>query len=116
MKIHETFDANGVLAEVHVTCDGAELVLADPDGRFVLPRGALDAVMKRFGAPLDPDASIVEVTRLDLPDGGRLRHVRHRSTFDVIARDYLVHERPGHAPACALATTVAAALAHLARA
>jgi hypothetical protein len=45
-----------------------------------------------------------------------LRHVRHLAGYDVIARDYLVHDRgDGTEPLCAMATRVAAALAHLAR-
>ena len=114
MKIHETYDANGVLSEVFVTCEGARLLLVEQRGTFVVPDGAMDAVMKKFGAALDPDASVMEVATLDLPDGARLRHVRHRATFDVIARDYLVYERPDAPASFALATTVAGALAHLA--
>jgi hypothetical protein len=71
--------------------------------------------MKRFGSPLDPEEPVMSVAAIEVPGGGVLRHVRHRAPVDVLARDYLVYERNGHEPLCALATTVAGALGHLAR-
>jgi hypothetical protein len=53
---------------------------------------------------------------LDLGDGRVLRHIRHLGRYDVIARDYLTYSVPTQEPLCALATTVAGALAHLGRA
>lgn len=80
---------------------------------LALPAGALEAVMKRFGGPLADDVSLLEIGALEL-DRGRLRHVRHLARYDVIARDFLVLEAPGQELLCALATTVAGALEHLA--
>lgn len=117
MKIHESTRDDGTLAPV-VLCavDGALSIVTD-DGELPVVAGALEAVMKRFGAPLEPREEIVEIARLELPtDGAILRHVRHLARFDVIARDYLVYAPPEGEAICALAVTVAAALAHLARA
>lgn len=86
------------------------------DGERTLPEGALDAVMQKFGAPLEANQKLGEVATLDLGGGRSLRHVRHLARYDVIARDWLVYERPGAEPLCAMATTVAGALEHLARA
>jgi hypothetical protein len=120
LKVHETATAEGGYASVHLSAiDGAlALVLEDGASRvnLLLPDGALDAVMARFGKPLDPAASVHEVASLDLGAGSVLRHVRHLARYDVIARDYVVSESPGREPLCALATTVAGALEHLARA
>jgi len=92
------------------------LVIADDGVALGLPSGALAVVMARYGAPFDPDAPITVVGSLPLGDGGVSRHVRHLAGYDVIARDYLVHDRgDGTEPPCAMATRVAAALAHLAR-
>ena len=106
MKIHETGAAT-----VHLDADedGAiAVVLAD--GRFALPAGAIAAVMKRYGAPLDAAETLVDVASLPV-DGEVLRHVRHKEIWDVIARDYLVL-----GDLCVLATHVAGALEHLGRA
>lgn len=116
LKIHETTLQDGSLSPVFLRCDGDVLALASDRGTLPLPAGALEAVMARFGAPLEDGASVVEVASLDLGASGRLRHVRHLARYDVIARDWLIHERPGEEPRCALATTVAGALDHLARA
>ena len=80
------------------------------DGRFPLPPGSLAAVFRKFGSELDPRVAIMEIAVLELPEG-RLRHVRHKMTWDVIARDYLVL-----GDRCVLATTAAGALEHLGRA
>ncbi|MBX3187741.1 MAG: hypothetical protein KF819_12025 [Labilithrix sp.] len=114
MKIHETTTPAGEL--VPVVLDRREGVL-ELDGA-PLPPGAIEAVMKRFGAPIEPSerARLDDVEALDLGDGRRLRRARHLARFDVIARDYLVYEAPGEEPLCAMATAVAGALQHLARA
>ena len=116
LKIHEHTTSSGGLATVFLRFDGGLLSVVDEDGVHELPPRALEAVMDRFGAPLAPDAELVDVATLALDDGGQLRHVRHLARYDVIARDYLVYEAAGREPRCALATTVAAALSHLARA
>lgn len=105
LKIHET---NGTSIHLDAEADGMALVL--PDGRFPLPAGSLAAVLKRFGSPFDPGQPVMEIGSLVVPEGV-LRHVRHKDTWDVIARDWLVL-----GDRCALATTVAGALEHLGRA
>ena len=118
LKIHESARADGSLSPLHLRRDDGGLALVSEDGVEPLPDGALDAVMRRFGQPIDPAARLVDVAALELlePRGARLRHVRHLARFDVIARDWLVLEVPGREPTGALATTVAGALSHLARA
>jgi hypothetical protein len=116
LKIHETMTATGEPATVCLTMENGRLAIVADDERFALADVALDAVMVRFGGPLEPAEPISEVAKLDLGGGRALRHVRHLGRFDVIARDYLVHDVPGRAPLCALATTVAGALFHLGRA
>lgn len=110
MKIHETSTA-----AVFLHSEGDALVLVSSDGKRALPDGALDAVMKRYGLPLEDGVNLTEVDALDVGDGTRLRHVRHLARFDVIAKDWLVYEREGAEPLCALATTVAGALDYLAK-
>ena len=115
LKVHETYDAEGVLHTTAVAALDGDLVVVLDGAPRALPDGALAAVMKRFGAPLDPNERITEIGALGLGDGEVLRHVRHLAGWDVIARDYMVWERPGEEPLAALATTVAGALAHLGR-
>jgi len=117
LKIHETTTAGGELASVFLRLDEeGGLALVSTEGVTALPASSLDPVMSRFGQPLDSAERVAEVGRLDLGDGRVLRHVRHLGRFDVIARDYLIYSVPGRDPLCALATTVAGALAHLGRA
>ena len=104
------------LAFIPARYSGAALELVNGDATFVLPAEALPAVMSRFGAPFDAEASIGVVATLELGAEQRLRHVRHLAGYDVIARDYLVYERPGQPTLCALSTPVTAALLHLGRA
>lgn len=116
LKVHEYSDANGELRSVFLRFRDEALEVVDDQAPFPLPAGSLRAVMARYGAPFDPDAGAVSHGSLLLGDGATLRHVRHLAGYDVIARDYLVHEQPGQEPLCAMATTVAAALLHLGRA
>ncbi len=116
LKVHESTTARGDLSPVYVRDDGGALVVVTAEGDFPLPDGALDAVMARYGKPLEPGEALAGVATLDLGAGRALRHVRHLARFDVIARDYLVYDRPDGEALCALATTVAGALEHLARA
>ncbi len=118
LKIHEVTRDDGGLSPVHlvVAGDGAMSLASDDDREAsALPEGALEAVMRRYGAPLEDGAKTTTVAAIDLRDGRSLRHVRHLARFDVIARDYLVYEAPDREPLCAMATTVAGALDHLAR-
>jgi hypothetical protein len=116
LKIHEITTRTGALAGVFLQLSDGDLALVSDDGTFVLPEGALGAVMARFGAPFDQSSRIATVASLELGERRALRHVRHRGAYDVIARDYLVYEVVGQEPLCALATTVAGALDHLGRA
>ena len=115
-KIHEFSSAAGSLSSVYLRVGQAGLEIVTDDGVRALPPGALAAVLARYGAPFDADVPIASVATLDLESGQTLRHVRHLAGYDVIARDYLVYERPDAEPLCALAATVSAALLHLARA
>ncbi|MEI9937966.1 MAG: hypothetical protein WDO69_12175 [Pseudomonadota bacterium] len=115
-RIHEFSSASGVLSSVYLRPADGEFEIVSDDGAWVLPQGALYAVMARFGAPFDEDARSRLIATLQLAEGESLRHVRHLAGYDVIARDYLVYEHPNGEALCALAATVAAALLHLGQA
>jgi len=115
IKIHETTTPSGELAPVFLRFGEGVLEIVDAEGAFALPNGALDGVMARFGTPFDPEAEVTVIATLLLGEARALRHVRHLARYDVIARDYLVYDAPDREPLCALATTVAGALAHLGR-
>jgi hypothetical protein len=112
LKIHEVSATTG-LSAVFLRFEDGVLAVVGPEGTFALPDEALASVMSRFGAPLDPAARVAVVATLELGNGRSLGHVRHLARYDVIARDYLVYHSGDEDPLCALATTVAAALAHL---
>jgi hypothetical protein len=115
-KIHEFSSAAGELSPVCLQVrDGVLEIVADGEA-WPLPQGALRAVLTRFGAPFDEAARVAPVATLAVGDGEALHHVRHLAGYDVIARDYIVHESPNAETLCALAATVSAALLHLARA
>ena len=116
MKIHESTDASGDVSVMSLRYEGGVLAVVECEAAYALPEGALEAVMKRFAAPLDPSVRVTTIAELDVGEGRVLRHVRHLAGWDVVARDYLVYAAPGSEPLCALATTVAGALGHLARA
>ncbi len=117
MRIHETFRADGSAVSTRLVFEAGVLAIVEEGSpSLALPDGALEAVMKRYGRPLDAGEPVTEVALLVLGDGRTLRHVRHLARWDVIARDWLVFEAPGAEALCAMATTVAGALAHLARA
>jgi hypothetical protein len=115
MKIHEASAADGGLSAVFLRFEAGRLEIVADDGARALAADALGEVMAHFGAPLDPDEPVTLVASLALDQGRVLRHVRHLSGYDVIARDYLVYAAAGQEPVCALAATVAGALAHLAK-
>lgn len=101
---------------MYLRANNDELVVVSEAREWTLPRGALSAVLTRYGAPFDADARSAVVASLSLSDGECLRHVRHLAGYDVIARDYLVYERGDGEALCALAATVTAALLHLGQA
>jgi hypothetical protein len=114
LKISELTDASGALAAVFLRSTNGVLELVRGEDVVAVPPRALEAVMARYGAPFDPEAAISVEETLALGDGRTLRHVRHLAGYDVIARDYLVYEAPGSDASCAMATTVARGLEHLA--
>ena len=114
LKVRELTDATGALTEVFLRCTEGVLELVIEKDVVALPEKALEAVMRRYGAPFDPDAPIAVVGTLPLGPGKTLRHVRHLAGYDVIARDYLVYEGADVEALCALSTTVARGLEHLA--
>lgn len=114
LKIREFTDATGALAAIFLRCTNGALELVGDTDVVALPRKALDAVMSRYGVPFDPEAAIAVVGTLSLGSGRTLRHVRHLAGYDVIARDYLVYDAPDVQTLCALSTTVAHGLEHLA--
>lgn len=119
IKIDERTQADGALAGVFLLIDDGTLMVEIEGGspeRHLLPDGALDAVMTRFGKPLEPSEPLTDVEVLVLEGGRRLRHVRHLARYDVIALDYLVLDVPARDTLVALATTVSGALLHLGRA
>ena len=120
-KIHEFSSASGELSSVYlrVRSEDGQLEIVSEDGAWALPDAAIHAVLSRFGAPFDNEATISTVAELELPSGERLRHVRHLAGYDVIARDYIVYEQAegeGGETLCEMSATVAAALLHLGRA
>ena len=116
LRIHEFSSATGELSSVYLRVVDEVLAIVSDEGEWPLPSGALDAVLTRYGAPFDEQARSSAIASLSLREGECLRHVRHLAGYDVIARDYLVYERPNREALCALAATVAAALLHLGRA
>jgi hypothetical protein len=115
LKIHEATRKDGTLAEVFLVERDDILLLVDDQGEHPLPERALDAVMRRYGREL-AGAMPDDETRLVLSSGATLVRFRFKGAFDVIARDYIAYAVPDEPPVCELATAVAAALAHLARA
>ncbi|HYQ42000.1 MAG TPA: hypothetical protein VER11_08530 [Polyangiaceae bacterium] len=115
-KIHEFSSASGELSSVYLRTTDDQLLVVSDEGHWPLPSGALRAVLTRYGAPFDAEARSTVIASLQLSEREWLRHVRHLAGYDVIARDYLVYERPGDEALCALAATVTAALLHLAQA
>lgn len=116
ITIHETIDATGAPVRTRLSSEDERLALAVGDEVFELPDGALDAVMKRYGKPLDAaEREMTIAERLELGSGRALVRFRFMRRYDVIARDYLALYAPDAEPLCEMATAVAAALEHLAR-
>lgn len=134
--LDESIDEHGASRFVRLRrdADGAfalcrESALRDGSSEvWPLPPGAVEAVMKRYGKPLESASVLrgtIESLALDgaLPaahahhEGGlRLVRFRHLARFDVVARDYVALVGPRAEPICELATAVTSALFHLARA
>lgn len=125
--IHEQTSNDGTLVPTHLSCNEGELAIASGGEVLPIPSGALEAIMKRFGKPVDPEAAVslqpgaprardlaVE-ERLAIGEGRELVRFRFLHRYDVVARDYLALLVAGEEPVCEMATTVTAALDHLAR-
>ena len=117
LLVHEWLTDEGENGSLHVDADvetGA-LALTTGGATVLLPMTVLESVMERYGKPLD-DTVRLEGPHVDLGDGRVLRRIRHRGFYDVIARDFLVLERPSQEPLVEMATAISAALLHFARA
>jgi hypothetical protein len=117
LLIHERVSDDGARERTWLELvDGTLTLFFDDEGeRSPVHPSLLDAVMKRYGRPLDDDVD-PSGPRLSLDQGRTLSLLRHRARYDVIARDFLVYEAPGAEPLAELASSVSAALAHLVRA
>lgn len=96
-----------------VFVDDGELVLDYEEREVMLPFALVEAVFERFAKPLDPTI-VPRGIRLQVGSSGALVHLRHLARYDVVARDYVVLERPGKEPLAELCTAIAAPLVHLA--
>ena len=117
LLLDERILADGQHARTFARLVGERVQIVDDDGTHgELSIAALDRVMTRYGRPLDP-AALSEVGRdgelLALPGGYTLRRLRYHAPVDATGRDYLVWDRPGSEPLCAVATMVTAALRYL---
>ena len=114
LLIDERIRADGAHTRTWLALDGATLQLTDDDEAIgSISIAALDAVMVRYGRPLEPDLALVGPT-LDFTDHRCLRRLHFHAIVDAEGRDYLVWERVGHEPLAVIATTATAALRHLA--
>ncbi len=114
LLVHESLSAEGEAERVYLACTDGALVLLEGETEVELPEAVLMRVFARYGNPLEPSVRI-EGPSLSLPSGARITHMRFLARYDVIAKDYLVLERPGAEPLVELATGIVAALQHLAR-
>lgn len=116
MLVDEHTNDDGAVVRMLLRQDEGGSLLLDVAGEtLALPDGALAAVMRRYGKPLEESAPLNIDARLDLPDGASLERFRFLRRYDVIARDYLLYREQGRLPVCEMATSVSAALLHLAR-
>jgi hypothetical protein len=123
--IHERVLTDGKSERTWLEVEGGRLSLGS-DGAIngdaghaganqaIVELGVLDAVMKRYGRPLAEDI-IASGPTLELEGGRTLSLLRHRARYDVIAKDFLVYQVPGHEPVAELAASVTAALTYLVR-
>jgi hypothetical protein len=116
ITIHETTDETGAPVRTRLSHEDGIFTLTVGAEVLPLPDGALEAVLKRYGKPLDaPESEMMIDERLELGAGSALVRFRFMRRYDVIARDYLVLYRPDAEPLCEMATSITAALDHLAR-
>ena len=116
ITIHEGTDGSGEKVETRLSFDEGRLSLVIGGDVLALPDGALEAVMRRFGKPLESPSEQLRVEeRLDLGQARSLVRFRFLARYDVIAKDYLALYDGSAEASCELATSVTAALTHLAR-
>ena len=115
LLVFERVTDDGSAERTYLVRDDEGVVLETGGAGARLPPGAVEAVMRRYGRPLD-DSVALSGAAMPLGDGRRIVHLRYRPRYDVIAKDYLVLELPSEAPLAELSTSVVAALTHLARA
>lgn len=117
LLLDERIRSDGALARTWAACDGDRLRIVERDGDGDTAIGelaliAVDAVMRRYGRPLDPEVALDgEVLACGI---STLRRLRYRAAVDADGRDYLVWQRPGDEPVACLAATATAALRFLA--
>jgi hypothetical protein len=119
LLLDERIRSDGALARTWAACDGDRLRIVERDGDVdtdtaigELALIAVDAVMRRYGRPLEPDVALDgEALACGI---STLRRLRHRAAVDADGRDYLVWQRPGDEPVACLAATATAALRFLA--
>lgn len=119
LRIWEKTGASGEAAAVWLEAREGHVVIGVGDAEIgPLPREAIDAVLDRFGKPLEDGVweSIAPASPWLLGGGAALVTFRYLARYDVIARDWIALERPGKARVAALAVTIAGALEHLAAA
>jgi hypothetical protein len=115
LLLHESLSVDGARQTVELGVEGESLLVIIDGEAKAIPREALDHVMDRYGKPLEAGTALTGPT-LDLGHGVTLQTLRHKTFFDVIARDFVVLTRPGKEPLCELSTAISAVLAHLAHA
>ena len=91
------------------------LELSGDDVNASVPPRIIISLMHRYGREAD-DGVDLRGEELRLNQTCVLRRVRFRAAVDAIGRDYLALLEDGREPLLAMATTIAGALAHLARA
>ena len=113
LLLDERIRNDGTRARCWAQRAGDRIRISDDDGAAgELSVAALERVMCRYGRPLDP-AIPLDGAALALPEGRRLRRLRHHAPVDATGRDYLVWERPDGEPLAVVATMAAAALRYL---
>jgi hypothetical protein len=115
LTIHERLCDDGSRETVDVGREGDSLVVRTAERAALLPMLALERVMERYAKPLEEGIAL-DGPSVDLGEAGVLYRIRHRGRYDVIARDFVVWAPRGREPVAELATSVSAALVHLARA
>jgi hypothetical protein len=113
LLLHESHGADGAPLRIELRGGPEGLELSYEGKLCALEPEVVFAVFDRLARELD-DAVALEPNAFDLGQGATLRSLRHLARYDVIARDYLVLERPNHVPLVELATSITAALVHLA--